>query len=706
MSGFKETLGKNKGIRWATDERGIKYPAVPEQWEWDAKNLRAQLGRCMDAKQASELKWKLSLAEKQISAWKRYRADRAQAFMLAHRNAHLPNTGKIYCAMDIETNDPFLKDYGPGAIYGNGTILGVGIYCPQLNIDTYVDYDNPLVARFLEDENCVVIMHNALYDTDWLNHWAGYEIKCRIEDTMTRQALIDGYSLEFNLDYCCLMYGIEGKNKGDTIDTWWAEHGGKGKAVQNLAKIPREITAKYCKQDCRATYNLFMCQQYIMEVEQLEAINDVECGLYPWLLETKKNGIRVDTAARTVMRDELRTKLKELNEQFEHEYGSYNINSNKQMQELWTNLGLEMPLDPKKGTPSFGDYQLTSCKHPVASLIQEIRATKKLLDTFVDGCFVDMCYKGHIHGTLHPAKQDDAGTVTGRFSADKPNLQQVPAHFYGSKVKKIFIPEDDCFLGAFDYKQIEYRLFAHFSVGDGGVAIRKTYTDAAARGEDVDYHAAVQQLLGWWDPSRPDYQKDMRNMTKRVNFGSLYGLQAKSFAFKFGTGVMKSHPEWKGSVIDLCRAIQAEYYEKATFVKPTMEAIELTGERRGYVRTIGGRRQRNPPNGKLFTLVNYLMQGSAADVAKKAICDSWKAGVWKTLISQNMVHDEFVFSIPKSKEGYEACRELVHYMTHSYPISVPLGVDTEIGPNWKECEMDTWYEFEKEYGNKQEVVIL
>lgn len=696
MSGFAETLGKNKGLRWETDPRGIKYPAVPSAWLAENANLRTALGRCTDAGKAKELKWQLSLSEKQISAWRRYRAERAQMFMQAHRNAHLPNTGRIYVAMDIETQDPFLKEYGPGALLRNGTILGVGIYCPQLNIDEYADWDNGLVKRFLEDEECVVIFHNALYDTDWLNHWAGYEIKCRVEDTMTRQALIDGYSIEFNLDYCCTMYGIEGKNKGDTIDEWWVRHGGKGKAVSNLVKIPRDVTAKYCRQDCKACYDLFMCQQYIMEVEQLEGINDVECGLYPWLLETKKNGMRVDTVARTALRDELRAKLTTLNEQFEHEYGSYNINSNKQMQQLWTALGLEIPLDPKRHTPSFGDYQLTACPHPVASLIQEIRATKKLLDTFVDGCFVDMCYKGYIHGTLHPAKQDDAGTVTGRFSADKPNLQQVPAHFYGSQVKKIFIPENDCYLCAFDYKQIEYRLFAHFSVGEGGEAIRKTYTDAAAKGEDVDYHAAVQKLLGWWDPSRPDYQKDMRNMTKRVNFGSLYGLQAKSFAFKFGTGVRKSHPDWTGSTVDLCKMIMQEYYDKATFVKPTMEAIELVGERRGYVKTIGGRHQRFPPNGKLFTLVNYLMQGSAADIAKKAIVDSWKAGVWQELISHNMVHDEFVFSTPKTKRGYEACMELVNCMTHSYPVSVPLGVDTEIGPNWKECEMDTWYQFVKE----------
>ena len=695
MSGFRETMGRGGGEMEHTID-GIAFPAVPREWLSQRDKARKLLGMIGSKEEEGALRWQLNVLEKQIRSWREYREDRARAFARGRQRAHAPQTSLLYAALDIETVDPFLHEYGAGAITGSGYILGVGIWCPQKHLEGYFDWQDERVRELLEDERAVCIFHNAIYDTDWLQNWAGYKIKARVEDTITRQALIDGYSLAFGLDYCCKQYGLEGKNKGETVASWWASHGDGSKVMSHLNKVPREIVGKYCVQDCKSTWDLFCAQQPLLEEEGLEAINDVECGLFPWLLATKKNGLRVDEKARLVLRDKLKGALGELEERFKEKYGKVNVNSNKQLQVLFAKLGYTIPTSPKTGKPSFGDYQLTNCGYEIGKEIQEIRGTYKLLNSFVDGAFVEYCYKGHIHTTLHPAKSDEGGCVTGRFSASDPNLQQVPAHFLGADIKKIFIPEDGCYLCAFDYKQIEYRLFAHFSVNPHGSEIRRIYNEAAARGEDVDYHAVVQKMLGWWDPERPQYQKDMRNMTKRVNFGSLYGLQAKSFAYKFGKAVLKSHPDFKGTAYELCKQILEEYYEKAKFVKPTMEAIEKVGERRGYVRTIGGRRQRNPPNGKLFTLVNYLMQGSAADIAKKAIVDSWKAGVWDVLVSHNMVHDEFVFSAPRTKEGYEACLAMVECMTNSYKLEVPLGVDTEIGLNWKDCDMETWENFKKE----------
>lgn len=123
------------------------------------------------------------------------------------------------------------------------------------------------------------------------------------------------------------------------------------------------------------------------------------------------------------------------------------------------------------------------------------------------------------------------------------------------------------------------------------------------------------------------------------------------------------------------------------------------GQTRGYVKTLSGRRQRMPLDNGAYKLINYLIQGSAADLLKKGIVDAWDKGVFKVLKLHAQVHDEIVFSIPKTREGYEACKTLYECMSHAYELKIPLGVDTEIGNDWGHCDMDTWKEFEKQCVN-------
>ena len=104
-----------------------------------------------------------------------------------------------------------------------------------------------------------------------------------------------------------------------------------------------------------------------------------------------------------------------------------------------------------------------------------------------------------------------------------------------------------------------------------------------------------------------------------------------------------------------------------------------------------------PLDNGAYKLINYLIQGSAADLLKKGLVDAWDKGVFKVLKLHALVHDEVVFSIPKTKEGYEACKTLYECMANAYQLRIPLGVDTEIGPDWGHCDMTTWKEFENEF---------
>ena len=657
----------------------------------------------------------------QLVAWRKYFGDRAALYEWAKGQHWKPTDGRIYAAMDIETDDPYINDFGPGAIRNLGKILGVGIYCPQLGLDDYYDPKDAIVKDLLADKNVVVIFHNAVYDLDWLHNWQEtyYDVNARIEDTMTRQSLIDTYSPSFKLDYCCKVFGLEGKNKADTIEAWYEEHTGKaGKlAIKNLKDIPRNIVGKYCKQDAKATYDLFCAQQPVLEKEELTHANDIECRLYPWLLKVRRTGIRIDNTARQKLSDDVTKECEEYEADFYKKYGDVNINSNKQLQELWARLGLPYEYS-KEGSISFGYDQMLEflnggdqlnmtpaqkeVAHSVAKDILQIREYRKLLDTFVDGQFVDLQFNGRMYTCLYPSKRDGSGgTVTGRFSSANPNLQQVPAHSeWGKQTRSIFIPEEGMYLGAFDYKQIEYRLFTHFAQGEEGKAAQHLYHENPS----LDYHEMGQRMMGWWYPDDEWANKEARHMMKRLSFGNLYGLKAKTFSEHFKWDLLKSHPNCKQSdLYQLAFDLQKQYQEKVPFIKVTNEAIMKVGQKRGYVRTLSGKRQRMPPNPSkggddAYKLINYLVQGSAGDVFKKGVCvDAWEAGVFDVLVPHLMVHDEMVFSIPKTKAGYEACCELKDKMANAYNLKVPLGVDTEIGPDWGHCKDDIWQEFSKQY---------
>lgn len=660
----------------------------------------------------------------QKTAWSRYFEDRAKLFEWAKGEHWQPENGRIYCAMDIETDDPQINDFGPGAIRGLGSILGVGVYCPQLHLHDYLSPFDIRIKDLLSNPNNVIIFHNAVYDLDWLYNWVKspsyHNVKARIEDTMTRQSLIDTYSPSFKLDYCCKMYGLEGKNKEDTIENWWEQHTGKpGKqAIKHLIEIPRDVVGRYCKQDAKATYDLFCAQQPVLEKEELLNANDIECRLYPWLLQTRANGIRIDNVAREKLADDVEKECQEYEQAFRRRYGDTNINSNKQLQELWRKLGLPFEYSKKTGSIAFdydamlefknGGDQLNmtdeqkKIAHDVATDILQIREYRKLLDTFIDGQFVDMQYNSHIYTCLYPSKRDGSGgTVTGRFSSANPNLQQVPAHSeWGKQTRSIFIPEDGCYMGAFDYKQIEYRLFTHFAQGEEGKAAQKLYHENPS----LDYHEMGQRMMGWWYPDDEWANKEARHMMKRLSFGNLYGLKAKTFSEHFKWDLLKSHPNCKQSdLFQLAKDLQTEYQTKVPFIKVTNEAIMKVGQKRGYVKTLSGKRQRMPPNPSkggddAYKLINYLVQGSAGDVFKKGVCvDAYEAGVFNVLTPHLMVHDEMVFSIPKTKEGYEACVALKECMANAYPLKVPLGVDTEIGDDWGHCKGDVWDKFEEQY---------
>lgn len=599
----------------------------------------------------------------------------------------------MLAAIDIETHDPHLKEWGPGSIRKDGYIIGIGCYCPELKIDGFFKPGDPKIRQVLASPDIIKIFHNGVYDLDWImNGPDQIEVNGRCEDTMTRETLLDSYAFSYSLDACCQRRGVIGKNKGETIDEYWRQIGGKGKAIEHLKDIPFGIVGKYCRQDCRAAYNLFIAQQPLLEAQNLLNANDIECRLYPLLMDMRKNGFRINIPELFRLGDQFQEEYDSGMRELEHTYGftegTLSLNAAKDLYKIWKQEGLPIEYT-STGKPSFAAAVLDDCHHPIAKQIKHLKGLIKTQAFF--NSWVDLAQDSHLYPSFFPAKRDDGGTVTGRWSSQNPNLQQVPAREdkHGKEIRSLFIPEEGCLLGAFDYKQIEYRVFTHFASGEGAEAAQKQFNE----NPNTDYHQMTIDLMGWGDLG-----KEGRHLAKNLNFGSIYGLGPKSFAVKFKQNLLHNHPERDpDNLFPVAQSLMNEYFRKVPFVKPTCNKIMEVGQRRGYVKTLSGRRQRMPLDNGAYKLINYLIQGSAADLLKKGLVDAWERGVFKVLKLHAQVHDEVVFSIPKTKEGYEACKTLYECMANAYQLRIPLGVDTEIGPDWGHCDMTTWKEFENEF---------
>ena len=583
---------------------------------------------------------------------------------------------EIIAAIDIETYDPNLKNLGCGARRHEGHIICIGIHCPNLHLSKWFRPDEKQIHDIIADKNIVKVFHNGIYDTDWLDA-TGFVIDGRIEDTMTREYLLNAYRDHYDLDTVAKDYGIPGKQT-DEISDWCKIHGLKGKAQTHLDVVPIELTGKYCVYDCIATYNVYIQQQPILEHEGLLNANDIECRLYPVLLKAKRNGIRFSKPRR----DELADKLDHM---YAAGFGALqakypwfdSVSAPTQLERIWKVEGIPI-VRTETGRPSFNATVMEKCEHPVAKEIMRVKEINTILTRFVDGAIMDYAVGDHLYPTFYPALRDrtsteGGGTVTGRMSCRNPNLQQMPAREdkFGDEIRSLFIPEDNCDIAAFDYKQIEYRVFLHYAVGPGAVEARQKFVDNPL----TDYHQMTLDFMGWTD----------RHLAKNFNFGSIYGLGANSFAERFRGALLKAGYK---DVYAAAHTLMDEYFEKLTYVRPTCNNIQKVAQYRGYVRTLSGRRQRVPLDGKMYKMVNYLVQGSASDILKKGLVDADSKGLWDYLKIHGFVHDENVFSIPRNKASYEAAQEFEICMSHAYETTVPILVDHEVGSDWGHCTSD------------------
>lgn len=407
----------------------------------------------------------------------------------------------------------------------------------------------------------------------------------------------------------------------------------------------------------------------------IEVYNTIDLPLIPVLARMESAGVKIDTAALSLMSVELEKLCDAKTREIHAIAGSeFNVNSPRQLGDvLFNQLGLPKPVKYGKGktiSTAVDVLEELAVEHEIARKVLEFRQLSKLKSTYVDSlpALVDP-RNGRVHTTFNPA-----GTATGRLSSTNPNLQNIPIRTeLGREIRSAFIAESGNLLLSADYSQIELRLLAHFS--DDPLLV-----EAFRRKDDI-HQLTASEVFGVPPMLITD---EHRSRAKAVNFGIVYGISPFGLAAQLGIEQKEAK-----------RYIET-YFERYKGVRAYIDRVLEETRREQRVRTLFGRVRPIPDinsknaNMRGFaerTAVNTPLQGTAADVIKLAMIKI-DAELTRRKLKSRMtlqVHDELVFEVPEKE--VEIMRELVReHMQSVYPFKVPLEVDIGIGHNWRDLE--------------------
>ena len=518
----------------------------------------------------------------------------------------------------------------------------------------------------LESERPAKIGQNLKYDMSVLAragiHLAGIEF-----DTMLESYVLDSTATRHDMDSLALKYlGHR------TIH--YEDIAGKGAKQLSFNQIPVEDAGPYAAEDADVTLRLHrVLRPRLEEHESLERLCDkVEVPLVPVLSRIERNGVRIDVRRLNQQSAELADRMREI-EASAHESagGPFNLGSAKQIQAiLFEKLGLPVLAKTPKGQPSTAEsvLQELAFDHELPRLILEHRAVAKLKSTYTDA--LPACVNpvtGRVHTSYHQAVAS-----TGRLSSSDPNLQNIPVRTHeGRRIRQAFVADPGFRMVAADYSQIELRIMAHLS-GDPGLL------DAFASGADIHRATASEVFAGGGEVG-----DEQRRSAKAINFGLIYGMSAFGLARQLG--IERGEAQ---SYVDL-------YFSRYPGVKAFMDATRERARDRGYVETVFGRRLYLPEikssniHRRQYaerTAINAPMQGTAADIIKRAMLDldAWIAGSGAPVRMIMQVHDELVFEVARDAVG-DVTPIIRERMSGAADLSVPLVVDVGEGDNWDEA---------------------
>ena len=634
-------------------------------------------------------------------------------------------------AVDLETYDPSLKKHGSGAIRGEGFVCGIAIatnkqtlYFPIAhamtdNLDPTTTWKY-LNEKLFQNENIAKVFHNAMYDVCWIRAVTGMMPKGKLFDTMIAASVLDETRMRYSLDSISKDYLKESKYKYDLQEKSLAEFGIKD-PMSNMHKLSYSLVKDYAEQDVNLTLKLWnIFEKKLNEVLYINTdtnenktcknIFELETKLFPCLVDMKFKGVRIDTQKAKKLGKLLEKRRDNLLKIIKARTG-VDI-------EIWASASVKKLLDqqkitdyqttPKSGMPQLPKNYLKTHSNRFLRMISKARECDKAKGAFVEG-LLSYVHNGRIHADINQIRSDQGGTVTGRFSMSNPNLQQIPAKgFIGKKMRELFIPEQGQEWGSFDYSQQEPRIVVHYALKlglPGTDSLEEEFNK-----EDADFHQIVA-----------DMAKIPRTTAKTINLGLFYGM-----------GKLKLEKELNLSKKE-ANLLFNTYHKKVPFVKLLSQTLITFAEEHKLLYTLGDRfcrfnkwetrdRKWNDDikrfepvpilteeeaktafkaellekyNGKVvdnymkdfkynykpaftYKALNRLIQGSAADMTKKAMVQLYERGI----LPQIQIHDELCLSVKGDKEK----ETIKNVMEKSLPLLIKNKVNCLTGSSWGDCK--------------------
>ena len=530
---------------------------------------------------------------------------------------------------------------------------------PQLPINTVLQYLKP----YLEHPTLKKIGQNLKYDYAVLKQ---YDITLApiAFDTMLESYVLNSTKGRHNLDALALRHLHH-----QTIS--FEELVGKGKKATTFDAVPIAKAAPYAAEDASIAYQLHEAIYPQLTSGPKSVLEQIEMPLVPILAEIECHGVLIDTKQLETHGTRLNERIEALTKEAYALAGeTFNLNSTKQLQSILYDI-LKLPVLAKtpKGQPSTAEsaLQALAFDYPLPAIILEYRSLTKLVSTYIEALprYIQPKTK-RVHTSYNQAV-----TATGRLSSSDPNLQNIPIrHEEGRLIRKAFIAPENHVLLAADYSQIELRIMAHLSEDEGLIKAFEA---------DLDIHAATASEI--FSTPLEAVTPEQRRHAKAINFGLIYGMSSFGLAKQLGVSREEA------------RAYIKRYFERYPGVLNYMDTTREKAHQQGYVETLFGRRLYLPEinaSNKMRqkaaerTAINAPMQGTAADIIKKAMISvaAWQntpEGQSARMIMQ--VHDELVFEV--QKDTVQAVQKAIQtHMEHAATLNVPLRVSLGIGPNW------------------------
>jgi len=586
-------------------------------------------------------------------------------------------------AIDLETKDPDLMKRGSGSIINNGKLVGISVavkdwsgYFPVAH-EGGGNLDQTIVFKWLRNllkNEANKIFHNAMYDVCWLKSLGNMVINGRIIDTMMAASLVNENRFRYDLNSLSREY--LGGGKDETALYAAAKDWGIDPKAE-LYKLPAMYVGAYAEKDAELTLALWKEMKKEIHHQDILSIFSLETDLFPCLVDMRFKGVRVDVEGAHKLKTKLVAREKQSLLEIKKETRiDVQLWAARSIAKVFDKLKLPYEKTEKTQAPSFTKNFLQNHPHPLVQCIANAREINKAHTTFID-TIIKYEHKGRIYAEINQLRSDQGGTVTGRFSYAHPNLQQIPARNkeLGPMIRSLFIPEKGHKWGCFDYNQQEPRLVVHYAALQNLPGIHDVVESYKKGG--ADFHTIVAEMA------------DIpRLQAKTINLGLFYGMGKAKLQAELGINKDKAN--------DLFQT----YHGRVPFVKELMDAVSRRAQDSGKIRTLLGRlcrfhlwepnhfgihqslpheealREYGPGIKRAYTYkaLNKLIQGSAADMTKKAMLDLYK----ENIIPHIQVHDELDISIT----GDEEAKKIIEIMENAVTLEVPNKVDYEYGENW------------------------